>query len=49
MSDFFFEKTAPLRKRLLAAMTLRVEEAVRLGGLGPESTRRLQIAVRGRH
>ena len=47
MSDFFHEKTAPLRKRLLSTMALRVEEAVRLAGLGPAPTRRLEIAVRG--
>ena len=47
LSDFLYEKTGPARKRMLAAMTLKAEDASRLAELGPESVHRLQIAARG--
>ena len=46
-SAFLYEKTAPVRAQLLATMTLKAEDAARLGGLTPESSRRLQVAARG--
>ena len=47
LSDFMYERTVPARARMLATMTLKAEDAARLGGLTPESSHRLQVAARG--
>ena len=47
ISDFLHEKSRNERKRLLAAMTLKAEDAARVAGLSAGVTARLQTAARG--
>jgi hypothetical protein len=47
LSDFLEEKTAGSRKRFLAPMLLKAEDAARVAGLAPDALDHLRIAARG--